>query len=56
MPMKFTAVCVTLSNKATDKKKTAETLSFFCLFETVDQRSGQQVPPVDQYEKYDFER
>ncbi len=54
MPMKFTAVCVILSNKATDKK-TAETLSFF-LFETVDQRSGQQVPPVDQYEKYDFER
>ena len=29
MPMKFTVVCVILSNKATDKKKTAETLSFF---------------------------
>lgn len=43
--MKFTVVCVTLSNKATDKKKTAETLSFFCLFETVDQRSASRYHP-----------
>ena len=55
MTMKFTVVCVTLSNKATDKKDSGDAV-FFCLFETVDQRSGQQVPPVDQYEKYDFER
>ena len=54
--MKFTVVCVILSNKATDKKKDSGDAVFFCLFETVDQRSGQQVPPVYQYEKYDFER